>query len=76
MTAALPSLIAAARSNCLPAAPRGQKAHGFTTEQVVELVRAGLATAASQGVRAGRERMEVAVLRITAEGRLALAGMK
>jgi hypothetical protein len=52
------------------------KAHGFTIEQLVELVRAGLATATSQGVRAGRERMKVAVLRITAEGRLVLAAAK
>jgi hypothetical protein len=52
------------------------KAHGFTTDQLAEVVRAGLATATSQDVRAGRERMEVAVLRITDAGRQVLAGMK
>jgi WLM domain len=52
------------------------KAHGFTVEQLVELVHAGLATATSQGVRAGRERMEVALLRITETGRKALAWAK
>jgi hypothetical protein len=51
-------------------------AHGFTTEQLVELVRAGLASATPQGVRAGRERMEVAVLRITADGQRALKATK
>jgi hypothetical protein len=48
-------------------------AHGFTVEQMVELVRAGLATATAQRVKAGRERMEIAVLRITDAGRRALA---
>jgi hypothetical protein len=49
-------------------------AHGFTIEQMVELVRAGLATATPQRMRAGRARMEVATLRITDAGRDALAG--
>jgi hypothetical protein len=48
-------------------------AHGFTVEQMVELVRAGLATATPQRVRAGRMSMEVATLRITDEGQLVLA---
>jgi hypothetical protein len=52
------------------------KAHGFTVEQMVELVRAGLATATQQRVRAGRTRMEVPTLRITDAGRRALAGAK
>jgi hypothetical protein len=47
-------------------------AHGFTIEQMVELVRAGLATATAQRVKAGRERMEIAMLRITDAGRWAL----
>jgi hypothetical protein len=51
-------------------------AHGFTVEQMVELVRAGLATATAQRVKAGRDKMEVATLRITEAGRRALAGMK
>jgi hypothetical protein len=48
-------------------------ANGVTVEQMVELVRAGLATATPQRVKAGRERMEVATLRITDAGRRALA---
>jgi len=49
-------------------------ANGVTIEQMVELVRAGLATATPQRVKAGRERMEVAVLRITEAGRRVLMG--
>jgi hypothetical protein len=49
------------------------KAHGFSVEQMVELVRAGLATATPRGVSAGRETVEVATLRITDKGRKALA---
>jgi hypothetical protein len=48
-------------------------AHGFTTDQLVELGRDGLASGALTRVRAGRETLEIAVLRITAEGRKALA---
>jgi hypothetical protein len=51
-------------------------AHGFTVEQMVALVRAGLATATPQRVTAGRRKMEVPVLRITDAGRKTLAGMK
>jgi hypothetical protein len=47
-------------------------AHGFTIPQMVELVRAGLATATGERVVAGRERIEVATLRITDAGRRAL----
>jgi hypothetical protein len=43
---------------------------------MVTLVRAGLATATPQRVRAGGKAMEVAVLRITDAGRRALAGAK
>jgi hypothetical protein len=50
------------------------RAHGFTTEQMVELVRAGLATATPQHTRARREVLEVATLRITDVGRRVLAG--
>jgi hypothetical protein len=50
------------------------RAHGFTIAQLVDLVRAGLATATPERVKAGRERMEIAVLRITDAGRQALAG--
>jgi hypothetical protein len=49
-------------------------AHGFTVEQMVELVRSGLATATATRVKAGRERLEVATLRITDAGKaLAMA---
>jgi hypothetical protein len=47
-------------------------AHGFTTEQMVELVRAGLATATAERVVAGKQRLEVATVRITEAGRRAL----
>jgi hypothetical protein len=45
------------------------RAHGFTTEQMVELVRAGFATATGERVMAGRKAMEVATVRITDAGR-------
>jgi hypothetical protein len=47
-------------------------ANGITIETMVELVRAGLATATAQRVKAGRARMEIAVLRITEAGRRVL----
>jgi hypothetical protein len=47
-------------------------ANGVTIEQMVELVRAGLATVTAQRVKAGREVLEVATLRITDAGRQAL----
>jgi hypothetical protein len=47
--------------------------YGFTVEQMVELVRSGLATATAQRVKAGRSHMEVATLRITEAGRRMLA---
>jgi hypothetical protein len=51
-------------------------ANGVTVDQMVELVRAGLATATPQRVKAGRERMEVATLRITEAGRKALGHLR
>jgi len=48
-------------------------AHGFTVAQMVELVRAGLATATAERVVAGRRTMEVATVRITETRRRALA---
>jgi hypothetical protein len=48
-------------------------ANGVTIAQMVELVRAGLASVTPRRVKAGRERMEIAVLRITDAGRQALA---
>jgi hypothetical protein len=51
-------------------------ANGVTIEAMVDLVRAGLATATAQRVRAGGKAMEVAVLRITDAGWQALAKVK
>jgi hypothetical protein len=48
-------------------------AHGFTVPQMVELVRAGLATATAERVIAGRRTIEVARMRITEAGRRVLA---
>ena len=47
-------------------------AYGFKTELLVELVNAGLATASIEGTVAGRRRVEVIRMRITAAGRRAL----
>jgi hypothetical protein len=43
---------------------------------MVTLVRAGLVSATPQQVKAGRERMEIVVLRIAEGGRKVLAGTK
>jgi hypothetical protein len=43
-------------------------AHGLTIEQLVELVRAALATATPQRIRTGGKVMEVATLQITETG--------
>ena len=48
-------------------------AHGFSLMQLAGLVRAGLASATPQRVKAGREVIFIAVLRITEAGRKALA---
>jgi hypothetical protein len=48
------------------------RAHGFTVEQMVALVRDGLATATPERVVAGGRTMEVATVRITDAGRRAL----
>jgi hypothetical protein len=63
-------LLASCRDGCTEAMMR---AHGFTMDQMVELVRANLASATSERVRAGRKTIEVARLRITEAGRRALA---
>ena len=44
-------------------------AHGFTIEMVVELLRAGLASASAERVVAGRRTFEVARSRIMEAGR-------
>jgi hypothetical protein len=51
-------------------------AHGFTIPQMVELVRAGLATATGERVVAGSRKMEVARVKITDAGRRVLAGAR
>ena len=45
-------------------------AHGFTVPQMVELIRAGLASAHTERVVAGGQRCEVAYLKITEAGRI------
>ena len=47
-------------------------AHGLTTAQMVELVRAGLASVSAERVVAGRTTVEIARVRITEAGRRAL----
>jgi hypothetical protein len=47
-------------------------AHGFTIEQMVELIRAGLAVAKTERIIAGGHTIEVAHVRITEAGRRAL----
>jgi hypothetical protein len=61
--------LASCRDNCTEAI---MLAHGFTIEQMVDLVRAGLATATAERVVAGRRTIEVARVRITEEGRQAV----
>jgi hypothetical protein len=50
-------------------------AYGFTIPLLVELIRASLATATPERMVAGRRKVEVTVVRITAAGRRALEGM-
>jgi hypothetical protein len=60
-------------ASCEDGCPEGiLRAHGFAIADMVELVRAGLATATGERVMAGRKAMEVATLRITAAGRTVL----
>jgi capsid protein len=47
-------------------------AHGFSIEQLVALVRAGLVTASAERMVAGGKAIEVARMRITEAGRRAL----
>jgi hypothetical protein len=51
-------------------------AHGFTIEQMVELVRTGLATATAERFVAAGLKLEIARVRITQAGRRALAEAK
>jgi hypothetical protein len=63
-------LLAASSDGCSEAI---MLAHGFTIEQMVELVRAGLATATAERMVAGGKTIEVARVRITEAGRRVLA---
>jgi hypothetical protein len=58
-------LLASCRDGCTEAI---MLAHGFTIDMMVELVRAGLATAESERVVAGSKTIEVARVRITEGG--------
>jgi hypothetical protein len=64
-------LLASCRNGCTEAM---MLAHGFTVPQMVELLRAGLATATAERVVAGRRTIEVARVRITNPGRRVLEG--
>jgi hypothetical protein len=62
-------LLAASPGGCTEAM---MPAHGFTIPLLVELVRAGLATATAERVVAGSRTIEVARVRITEAGRRVL----
>jgi hypothetical protein len=64
-------LLASCRDGCTEAI---LAAHGFTIEQMADLVESGLATARAERVVAGSRRLEVVWLRITDAGRRALGG--
>jgi hypothetical protein len=62
-------LLAASPDGCTEAI---MLAHGFSIEMMVEMINAGLATATSERVVAGSRKIEVATVRITDAGRMAL----
>jgi hypothetical protein len=64
-------LLAGSREGCTKAMMR---AHGFSIDMLLELVRAGLATTKRQRVVAGRQ-TDIARVRITEAGQRALARM-
>jgi hypothetical protein len=63
-------LLASCRDGCTEAMTL---AHGFTIPQMVELIRAGLASASAERLVAGGRTIEIARVRITDAGRRALA---
>ena len=63
-------LLAVSRNGCTEAV---MLAHGFPVPLVVELVRAGLATATAEHMVAGNKTIEIATVRITEAGRRTLA---
>ena len=65
-------LLAGSREGCTKAMMR---AHGFSIEMLVELVKVGLATTKRERMVAGRRQTDVARVRITEAGQQALAKM-
>jgi hypothetical protein len=65
-------LLAGSRLGCTKAMMR---AHGFSIDTLVELVRAGFATTKRERMVAGGRQTDVARVRITEAGRQALARM-
>jgi hypothetical protein len=63
-------LLAGSRDGCTEAI---MLAHGFSIEQVVELVRAGIATVHTDRIVDGGRTLEVARVKVTDAGRQALA---
>ena len=66
-------LLASSRDGCSDAI---LLAHGFSVPQMVEIIRAGLATATAERVVAGSRKIEVARVRITDAGRRVLERMR
>jgi hypothetical protein len=66
-------LLASCRDGCTEAI---MLAHGFTIEQMVQLVNAGLAAATAERVVAGKRTIEVARVRITEAGRRAPGALR
>ena len=66
-------LLAASPDGCSEAI---MLAHGFTVDFLVDLIRAGLATAQTERAVAGGRSMQVTRMRITDAGRRALAELR
>jgi hypothetical protein len=64
-------LLASCQDGCTEAV---MQAHGFTVEQLAELMRTGLATTTPESVLAGAKTIRIARLRITEAGRRMLNG--
>jgi hypothetical protein len=63
-------LLASCRDGCTEAI---MLAHGFSIDMMVEIINAGLASVVTERVVAGKDRIELATLRITEAGRQVLA---
>jgi hypothetical protein len=66
-------LLDASRDDCTEAI---MLAHGFKTDLLVEMARAGLATATTERMVAGARQVKVTRMRITEAGRRALAELR